>query len=152
MKRTNTFDSSDSIYDLLFPFISATQITPVRVNSTVTLRCSLSNLDYINRFWYKGHHSAVGTLSSPYMTLFTQIGQGGITILNARSDMSVDPMTFAMTIGTAQLEDDGYFTCRVLDSPTLQDVFNQTLIGVYSKLLLFYLIIQCILTAPFIHV
>ena len=136
----------------MFPFISATEITPVRVNSTVMLRCSWSNLDYISRFWHMGYHSTGGIFPSRDMTLFTQRGQGGITVVNARSDMSVDSSSFALTIGTAQLEDDGYFTCRVLDSTTLQNVFNQTFIRVYSKLLLFYFIIKFILTTHFIKV
>ena len=48
--------------------------------------------------------------------------------------MSVDPTTFAMTIGRAQLEDDSIFTCRVFDKNALHNVEGQIKLDLFGKL------------------
>ena len=71
--------------------------------------------------------------STPDMILFSQTSSGNLHKSTARADMSVDPTTCALTIGRVQLEDGGYFTCRVLDKINLPRIYHQTNIKVYSK-------------------
>ena len=103
-------------------------------NTTVTLHCSVATKDYINRFWFKGYINSYDWITND-IVLFRQNSSGNLQKSTARADMSVDPTTFALTIGRVQLEDDRYFTCRVFESEALLTLYNQSGLEVYSELL-----------------
>ena len=78
-------------------------------------------------------HSRPPTVKFPGQALFSQKKASVIGNHITRSDLSVDPTTFALTIGAAQPKDDGFYTCMVFDgTASLMNLYTDIL--VYSKL------------------
>ena len=102
-------------------------------NSSVTLMCLAGNRNYIRRLWYRGHFTSTTRISYPVETLYHQFSMQGVRNFTARADMSVDPTTFALTIGRVQLEDDDYFTCRVYEYDSLRDFYENLKVQLFSK-------------------
>ena len=104
----------------------------VEVNSSVTLRCPLENRNYITRLWYRGYFIPETVPATREQQLFSQISSV-LNVFTTRADISVDPSSFAMTIGKVQLKDDGYFSCRILDRNKLQNIFKHSKVDIFSK-------------------
>ena len=98
-------------------------------NTAITLACQLADRDYFIRNWFQGYHTSSfpQTRQSLFIQRFDEIGVQNYT---DRHDMVVDPTSFALTISKVKLEDDGYFTCRIIYQAEL---YNQTKVEVYSK-------------------
>ena len=122
------------VVNIIIPIstIVSAEVQNAEENTTVTLHCPVATRDYISRVWFKGYINVYNT-STHKLTLFSQISSRTVYNSTDRADMSVDPSTFALTISKVRLEDDSYFTCKVLDRKTLLDLYNQSKIEVYSK-------------------
>ena len=98
----------------------------------MTLDCPPANVEYVTRIWFRGYFGPSD--EPPNSTrLYNQISSGKMINLTARPDMSVDNSSFAMTIRRVLLEDNGYFSCSTYGLSTLQNIFFQTKVDVYSK-------------------
>ena len=109
------------------------------VNSSVTLMCPSENRNYVHRNWYRGYFTHASEPPTREKPLFRQLSTRVLSRITARADMSVDPSTFALTIGNLQPKDDGYFTCRILDEDTSQNIYEHSKVDLFSKLKLDWL-------------
>ena len=102
----------------------------VEENKRIILPCPLASMVYISRHWYRGNHSI--HVPPPELQLFSQRPTIPIQSHHARSDMSVDPSSFALIIDSAKITDD-IFTCRIYDDVPLKNFYDQKTVQVYSK-------------------
>ena len=116
---------------MTFSFVADTLVA--KENTAVTLTCPLEDRKYISRRWYRGYFTDVDAPHPFTSIIFTQLISGAVENHTARADLSIDPTSFALTIRRVQLEDDGFYTCKVFDRVILQDLYDQTQVEVYSK-------------------
>ena len=108
-------------------------MTHLSIGWRTYLESDPGSMDYASRSWYRGYVTARTTpYPTPEQTLFTQI-PGRLNNVSSRADMSLNSETFSMTIGWVQLNDDGYFSCRVLISSDIRNLYNQRRVDVFSK-------------------
>ena len=92
-----------------------TPITPAAEDGKGILECGYTNTSYMMRSWYKGEHKD-GRLPGPEPGLFSQLSVGNVECHNACDTMSADNETFAMTFDKVSFDDDGYFTCLIINA------------------------------------
>ena len=107
----------------------------VMENSTAILECGIQE-EYTYRYWFMGYFNE--TIPPPggnAKTLFEQFQRDPVSKITERSDMSADKVSFALTIGSVMLDDDGYFTCASRYGSGLW-ISKPHRIQVYSKFIL----------------
>ena len=104
-------------------------------NSTAVLECGIQE-QYTYRYWFTGYFNE--TIPPPggnSKTLFEQFQRDPVSKITKRSDMSADEVSFALTFGIVNLDDDGYFTCASRYG-TDEKIYKPHRIQVYSKFIL----------------
>ena len=105
--------------------------TPIE-NSTAVLECGIQE-QHTYRYWYTGHfNKTTPPPGGDKGKLFEQFQNNQVNRKTKRSDMSADSGSFALTIGSVMLDDDGYFTCASKYGND-DTIYKSQRIHVYSK-------------------